>query len=106
MSDYLAEEVFEPGFGRYGQRGGVPHSNELLTEIIDNGLLWLINVTVLHPNGYALGYTVNEEDRKITNLVLYKSPDERMCYAPGVDDKAHQKYTDFTLRLPAIDRSR
>lgn len=32
-------------------------TNKVNVDLIEDGLLWLINTTVFHPRGFALGYT-------------------------------------------------
>lgn len=39
----------------------VPGANGLPVEMLDDGLLWLINKTCFHPRGFALGYSPGQK---------------------------------------------
>jgi hypothetical protein len=56
-----------------------------LAELRAHGLLWLINRTVFHPRGYALGFDVDDTG-DVTGWVLYGDGTEPWKYATEIDE--------------------
>jgi hypothetical protein len=56
-----------------------------LAELRTTGLLWLINRTVLHPRGYALGFDL-DADGNAVGWVLLGDGTESWNYDESVDE--------------------
>ncbi len=53
-------------------------------DLVDDGLLWLINRTTFHPRGYALAATV--VNGKVTGFQLLGDGSEPWSFAEGADE--------------------
>lgn len=54
-------------------------------DLIDDGLLWLINRVVFHPRGYALAVGL-DDDGKVSGFELWGNGDEPWGFAEDVDN--------------------
>jgi hypothetical protein len=52
-----------------------------LSELSDSGLLWLINVTVFHPRGFALALEKNTETGEVTGWELLGNGSEPWVFS-------------------------
>ena len=71
-----------------------PHTPRPFSDLRSTGLLWLINTTVFHPRGYALGLNINDEGEVIGWCLLgdgtepwtYDHDPDKWPPGEGVDD--------------------
>lgn len=64
------------------------------SELIDTGLLWLINRAVFHPRGYALGI-----DHETNMWELWGNGDEPWSFDPETDDSKFLQVEEFLAKL-------
>lgn len=67
-------------------------ANEALEKFVDDGLLWMVNTSVLHPRGYALGVIRDKETKEPFELVLLGDGSEPWYFLPGEYDEIIQRY--------------
>lgn len=63
------------------------------SELSDTGVLWMINRTLFHPRGYALGLT---ED----GWVLLGDGSEVWSFSPEDDDECFGRFKKFIDEVP------
>ena len=64
-----------------------PLEGRPFSELRSTGLLWLINVTVFHPRGYALAVVLNDETDEVTGWRLLGDGTEPWMFADECDDQ-------------------
>ncbi|MFJ6440257.1 hypothetical protein [Streptomyces sp. NPDC091649] len=83
------------------RRYAPPDDVRPLIELSESGLLWLINRTVFHPRGLALG--LYQEGREIRGWQLLVSPGEPYAF-PTAEDHDGYRRAEATLRSIFTDR--
>lgn len=64
--------------------------------LLDNGLLFEINRTVLHPHGLALAVTTDEDTTAIvTSIWDYQDEEGGMAFSPDTFKEGQEKYSKF-----------
>jgi hypothetical protein len=65
-----------------------------ISELVDHGLLWLINTTVFHPRGFALGLQTGDDDA-VDAWELLGDGSEPWVFAPDAETQArvHECFT-------------
>lgn len=66
--------------------------NEALAQFVEDGLLWLVNTSVLHPRGYALGVLRDTETKEPYEIVLLGDGSEPWFFEPGEFDEIISRY--------------
>lgn len=69
-----------------------PGPNEALDQFMNDGLLWMVNTSVLHPRGYALGVIRDKETKEPQEIVLLGDGSEPWYFLPGEYDEIIQRY--------------
>lgn len=67
-------------------------ANEALDKFMEDGLLWMVNTSVLHPRGFALGVIRDKETKEPQELVLLGDGSEPWYFLPGEYDEIIQRY--------------
>lgn len=60
----------------------MPHIKEVPVDLIDDGLLWLINKAAFHPRGFALAYDTDTKE-----FILWGNGDEPWAFTEEVDNE-------------------
>jgi hypothetical protein len=84
---------------------GPKASTELLQLLYDSGLMYQVNCAVLHPQGLALGVSVEDDTGRVTGLNLYRTSDpEGVWYDEELTKVGRQKLLRFGLLLTSSQR--
>lgn len=67
------------------------------SELRDSGLLWLINRTVFHPRGFALGL-VTDETGAVVGWLLEGDGSEPWMFSPAFEEVELFRAAEATLR--------
>lgn len=63
-------------------------------DIIDNGILWMINKSIFHPQGYALALSTDTG-----NFELFGNGDEPWSFAGVAEDAKLQAFRDVLAEV-------
>lgn len=70
-------------------------------ELSESGLLWLINRTVFHPQGYALGIRIDSEENAVGWELLGDGSEPFVYGGDGSDEVEQLQAARETLRRAA-----
>jgi hypothetical protein len=74
-----------------------------LTDLIDSGLLWLINRTTFHPMGLALALRMDADDSRLLGWHLVRADDGGPFSFPADVDRESFQRAEATLRAALHD---
>lgn len=73
-------------------------ANAHLKRFVDDGLLWLVNTTILHPRGYALAVHRDAETKEPLGISLLGDGSEPWYFQPGEFDEIINRYEEAEKR--------
>lgn len=68
-----------------------PPAGRPLTDLVDSGLLWLINRTTFHPRGLALSLHLDETEQVIGWGLLHADSGEPFSFTEDLDRDGFQR---------------